>query len=89
MVPFITRSSDIGKELTEAICGMFKSQILQRFDYCCVILLRLVIVHLTRQRGQFAGPAHRNVVILNNGLRQFPLLAGPQPFFEITSFKME
>jgi hypothetical protein len=89
MVPFITRSSDIGKEVTESIGWVFKSQILQRFDYCCVILLRLVVVHLARQRSQFAGPAHRNVVILNNGLRQLPLLAGPQPFFEITSIKME
>ena len=89
MVPLITRSSDVGKELPESICRMFKSQVLQRVNDCRVILLGFVIVHFAWQRSQFTGPAHRNVVILYNGLRQFPLFAGPQPFFEITSFKME
>ena len=77
MVPFITKSSDIGKEFPESIGGVFKRQILQRFNYCCVILLSFVVIHLAWQWSQFTGTAHKNVAILYNGLRQFPLLVGP------------
>ena len=88
VIPRFTRSPDVSKKLTEAVGWMLKSQILQCLNYFCIVLLRLVVIHGSRQRGELTGPANRNVVILNNGLRQFPLLAGPQPFFVMTSFKM-
>jgi hypothetical protein len=48
MVALFAESSDIGKEFAESIGRVFKSQILQCFNNCFVILLRLVVVHFTR-----------------------------------------
>ena len=88
MVPLLTRSSDICIQFTKPISGMFKCQVLQHFNDLRVIFLTLVVIHGARQRSQFTGPANRNIIILNDRLCQFPLFAGPQPFFDMTSFKM-
>ena len=76
MVPLLTRSSDICIQFTKPISGMFKCQVLQHFNDLSVIFLALVVIHGTRQRSQFTGPANRNIIILNDRLCQFPLFAG-------------
>jgi|LauGreDrversion4_2_1035121.scaffolds.fasta_scaffold21194_2 hypothetical protein len=87
MVPLFARSSDICIQYTKSISGMFKCQVLQYFNDLRVIFLTLVVIHRAKQRIHFTGPANRKIIILYDLLCQFPLFAGPQPFFDMTSFK--
>jgi len=44
MIPRLTSSAQVGKELPEAIRGMFESQILKRLNHLRIILLTAIIV---------------------------------------------
>lgn len=70
------------------MCWVKLNMFLQGLDDLSVILSFGIVVDTSCDSGDSAGPVNATGMYLYDSCDQLFLFAGPQPFFEMTSFKM-